>query len=91
MSRTIDDPSFMYVSAVRFVLHRKFAPAFAESNSPCSHTFVLSGTRVNAKTGSGVHFNRHIDSDLHGFTRETMHKIATIKQRYDKNKIFKKV
>jgi hypothetical protein len=48
-----------------------FAPAFSESNSLRSHTFVLSGTRVNAKTGSGVRFNRHIDSDLRGFTRET--------------------
>jgi hypothetical protein len=34
-------------------------------------SFALAGNRVNAKTGSGVRFNRHIDSDLHGFTQQT--------------------
>jgi hypothetical protein len=40
---------------------------FAESNSRSSHTV---STHVNVKTKSGVRFNRHIDSDLRGLTRE---------------------
>jgi hypothetical protein len=31
----------------------------------------MSGKRVNAKTGNGVCFNQHIDSDLHGFALQT--------------------
>jgi hypothetical protein len=59
------------VSVCSLILGREFAPVFAETNSRRSHTFVVSGTRVNDKTGSGVHFNRHIDSDLRGFIQET--------------------
>jgi hypothetical protein len=33
--------------------------------------FVLSGIVVIAKSGSSVHFNQYIDSDLRGFTLQT--------------------
>jgi hypothetical protein len=41
------------------ILGKEFAPAFSKSNSRRSHTYVSTGTCVNAKTGSGVRFNRH--------------------------------
>jgi hypothetical protein len=46
-------------------------PAFASTKFSAHGHLFLSVLCVNTKTGSGVRFNRHIDSDVCGFTRQT--------------------
>jgi hypothetical protein len=53
---------------------RNLAPALASIKLSVHGHLLLSGLRINTKTGSDVSFKLHvhIDSDLHGFTRETI-------------------